>query len=180
LGFVERGFRGYWLTVGRAIVTTLAGLRVTWRYLFSRPITVEYPDALPAIPDQWRGQHAFERDRCIVCRQCERICPVASIKIDAEGKGKKARLLEYEINYGTCLFCNLCCDTCPVVCLWMTADWDAAAYTHEACVLRLDTLDPEQERAKLWPSLVDHPGRKKGKGKDDKKDDEKDDKEEGD
>ena len=159
------GFATYWRVLWSGIVTTIAGLGVTVKYLFSRPITVEYPDMLPEIPDGWRGLHAFERDRCIVCHQCEQVCPIQCITLEAEGKGKKARLLRYEIDYGRCLFCNLCCETCPTVCIWMTDQWDLACYKRETCVVRLDDKDPDEERKKLWPSLKTHPARLKDKRK---------------
>jgi len=142
-------------------VTTIAGLRVTLKYLFSRPITIEYPDALPNVPEGWRGVHAYEVDRCIVCRLCERACPIECITIEAEGKGKNARLLRYEIDYSMCLFCNLCAEVCPVECLWMTGEWDLACYKREHCIIRFHERNPEEERGKLWPGMKSHPARQK-------------------
>ena len=156
-----KAFANYWRILWRAIVTTIVGLGVTLKYLFSRPFTVEYPDVLPEVPEGWRGVHAYEVDRCIICRMCERICPVQCISIEAEGKGKTARLTKYQINYNWCLFCNLCVEVCPVLCLWMTRDWDLACYKQEDCIVRFEGRDPEGERKKLWPSLVDHPLRQK-------------------
>jgi NADH-quinone oxidoreductase subunit I len=155
------GFANYWRTLWNTIVTTIAGLGVTLKYLFSRPITIEYPDALPEVPDGWRGIHAYEVDRCIICRLCEQICPIRCIAIESEGKGKQARLLRYEIDYRRCLFCNLCAEVCPVECLWMTGEWDLACYRPEDCVIRFHERDPEDERKKLWPSMKDHPARQK-------------------
>ena len=155
------GFASYWRTLWNTIVTTIAGLGVTLKYLFSRPITVEYPDALPEVPNGWRGIHAYEVDRCIICRLCEQICPIQCIAIESEGKGKQARLLRYEIDYRRCLFCNLCAEVCPVECLWMTGEWDLACYRPEDCVIRFHERDPEDERKKLWPSMKDHPARQK-------------------
>jgi len=149
-------FANYWRVLWRAIITTIAGLGVTVKYLFSRPVTIEYPDALPHIPDGWRGIHAYEADRCTLCRLCERICPVQCITIEAAGKGKEAQLLRYEIDYGLCLFCNLCAEVCPVVCLWMTGEWDLACYKRDDCIVHFHARNPDEERKKLWPSLASH------------------------
>jgi len=154
-------FANYWRILLSAMVTAIAGLRVTLKYLFSRPITVEYPDALPEIPENWRGVHAYETDRCTLCRLCERICPIHCITIEAEGKGKDARLVRYEIDYRFCLFCNLCTEVCPVECLWMTGDWDLACYRAEDCIIRFHQRNPEEERKKLWPGMKTHPARLK-------------------
>lgn len=159
-------FGHYWRVLGRAIYTTIAGFGVTLKYLFSRPVTVEYPYALPEIPDGWRGLHAFENDRCTKCRLCESICPIQCITIETEGKGKKAVLLKYEVDYGKCLFCNLCAEVCPTECLWLSEEWDLACYSRGGIVLRLDDRDPEQERKKLWPSMKGSPARQKKKKED--------------
>jgi NADH-quinone oxidoreductase subunit I len=163
LNELRNSFVRYWQILWRGIITTFAGLRVTLKYLFSRPVTVEYPDALPDVPDGWRGWHAYETDRCILCRMCEKVCPIQCITIEAEGKGKTAKLLRYEIDYGMCLFCNLCVEVCPVLCLWMTRDWDLACYRREDCNIRFHEHNPGEERNKLWPSLVNHPLRHKKK-----------------
>jgi NADH-quinone oxidoreductase chain I len=150
-------FADYWRIFWRGITTAIAGLRVTLKYLTSRPITVEYPDVLPEVPEQWRGWHAYEVDRCIMCRLCERICPIQCITIETEGAGKERKVARYEIDYGLCLFCNLCSEVCPVLCLWMTADWDLACYKRSDIVIPFHTYDPNEERKRLWPSLVNHP-----------------------
>lgn len=157
------GFVSYWRAIWGAIVTSIAGLRVTLKYLLSRPVTVEYPDVLPEVPEGWRGVHAYEVDRCIICHLCEQICPIQCITIGAEGKGKNARLLRYEIDYRLCLFCNLCAEVCPVECLWMTGDWDLACYKQGDCIIRFHERNPDEERKTLWPGMIDHPARQKKK-----------------
>jgi formate hydrogenlyase subunit 6/NADH:ubiquinone oxidoreductase subunit I len=150
LAGLSTAFANYWRTIWKAIATCAGGLRVTWKYLFSKPFTVEYPYVVPEIQG-FRGLHAFERDRCIRCRMCERVCPIGCIAIDLEGKGKEAAILKYEVDYGTCLFCNLCVEVCPVDCIWLTADWDLASYRREDARVRFEGRDPEEERKKLWP-----------------------------
>jgi len=150
-------FAQYWRTFWNAIVTTIAGLRVTLKYLFSKPITVEYPDVLPEVPEQWRGWHAYEVDRCIMCGLCVKICPIQCITLETEGAGKDRRVKLYQIHYGLCLFCNLCSEVCPVLCLWMARDWDLTCYRRDDVLMRFDTMDPSEQRKRLWPSLIHHP-----------------------
>ncbi len=149
----------YGQTVWRAVVSCTLGLGVTLKHLFSRPVTVEYPKALPDVPEGWRGWHAYETDRCTMCRLCEQVCPVQCIRLEVEGKGKERKLVRYEIHYGLCLFCNLCAEVCPTACLWMTADWDLACYRRADCTIRFHETNPDEQRKRLWPGMKDLPAR---------------------
>ena len=119
-------FANYWRIFSRGISTAIAGLRVTLKYLTSRPITVEYPDVLPEVPDQWRGWHAYEMDRCIMCRLCERVCPIQCITIEtAEDEEGKRYPLTYELDASRCIFCGYCEEACPVGAIFLgkTYEW---------------------------------------------------------
>ena len=86
-----------------------------------------------------------------------KICPIQCITLETEGSGKERRINLYQIHYGLCLYCNLCAEVCPVVCLWMARDWDLACYRRNDVIVRFDNTSPNEQRRRLWPSLVNHP-----------------------
>ncbi len=125
--------REYFGTVWNAVKTTLVGMAVTGRYLLSKPVTLQYPDEKPEIPDGYRGIHVYEVDRCIACDQCAIACPVDCITIESIGKGKNAILTRYEIDYNRCMFCGLCIEPCPTDCIHMGRSYDLTRFRSEDC-----------------------------------------------
>src|SRR6266436_5585706 len=62
------------------------GMALTGRYLFSRKITIRYPEEKTPMSPRFRGLHALRRyengeERCIACKLCEAVCPALAITI---------------------------------------------------------------------------------------------------
>ncbi|MBE3575033.1 MAG: NADH-quinone oxidoreductase subunit I [Firmicutes bacterium] len=99
----------------------LRGLRVTFRNMFRRPITVRYPFEKLKFAPGFRGGFRFDRDRCIACSQCANACPNNVITVKAQrGEDKKLHLTGYEMDLQYCLFCGYCVEVCPTNCITMT------------------------------------------------------------
>jgi len=139
-----RAFTDWAGRVWMGLKTTFIGLRITIPYIFRRPYTLQYPEEVPDLPPTERGLHNFQIDKCIACDQCAKICPVDCITIEAEGKGKFARLRKFEIDYTKCLFCALCCEPCPTECIHMGPTFDLVGYTREEVII--DYADRENPR----------------------------------
>lgn len=95
-------------------------MSVTGRYLFSRKVTVQYPeDRTPKSP-RYRGLHALRRypngeERCIACKLCEAVCPALAITIDSEEREDGTRrTTRYDIDLFKCIYCGFCEEACPV------------------------------------------------------------------
>lgn len=136
--------RNWARAVWMGLKTTWVGLTITVPYIFRRPYTLQYPEEIPEIPPTERGLHVFEIDKCIACDQCSKICPVDCIVIEAEGKGKTARIRTFEIDYSKCLFCALCCEPCPTECIHMGPHFDLVGYTRDEVII--DYADRENQR----------------------------------
>ena len=106
--------------------TLLTGLKVTGREFFTPKITEQYPEnrATLKMYDRFCGSltmpHDAEgRNRCIACGLCQSACPNGTIRLTTEtvadpGTGKtKKRLVRYEYDLGSCMFCHLCVNACP-------------------------------------------------------------------
>ena len=98
----------------------LAGLRVTFRYLFKRKVTVQYPEETTPISPRFRGLLALRRypngeERCIACKLCEAVCPALAITIEAEPREDGTRrTTRYDIDMFKCINCGFCEESCPV------------------------------------------------------------------
>ncbi|MGH8653481.1 MAG: NADH-quinone oxidoreductase subunit NuoI [Gammaproteobacteria bacterium] len=96
------------------------GLRLTGRHLFSRKITVQYPEEKTPLSPRFRGLHALRRypngeERCIACQLCEAVCPAVAITIESEQREDGTRrTTRYDIDLTKCIFCGFCEESCPV------------------------------------------------------------------
>ena len=52
----------YFQNVWDGLKSTLVGMRITGRYLLTKPITVQYPDERMPIPNRYRGIHYLEQE----------------------------------------------------------------------------------------------------------------------
>lgn len=102
------------------LLELLAGLGVTFRYLFRKKITVQYPEENTPISPRFRGLLALRRypngeERCIACKLCEAVCPALAITIDAEPREDGTRrTTRYDIDMFKCINCGFCEESCPV------------------------------------------------------------------
>jgi len=96
------------------------GLMLTGRHLFTRKITVQYPDERTPQSPRFRGLHALRRypngeERCIACKLCEAVCPALAITIESEQRADGTRrTTRYDIDMTKCIFCGFCEESCPV------------------------------------------------------------------
>ena len=122
------------------LLEMLQGLWVTLKNQFRPHITVEYPRETLEFAPRLRGGPRLRRDPesgeelCVSCLLCEAICPTECISIVAkknpDGKGKQ--LVSFTINYERCCFCGLCVDPCPtkpITAIYMSHDYELAAFS---------------------------------------------------
>ncbi len=66
------------------------GMAVTFKHLFRKPITTQYPEEKLTVSKRIRGNIlAWSADKCIGCHTCADSCPTGCIEIKTSGKGKK-------------------------------------------------------------------------------------------
>lgn len=102
------------------LLELVKGLGLTGRYLFTRKITVQYPEEKTPASPRFRGLHALRRypngeERCIACKLCEAVCPALAITIESEQRDDGTRrTTRYDIDLTKCIFCGYCEESCPV------------------------------------------------------------------
>jgi NADH-quinone oxidoreductase subunit I len=96
------------------------GMAVTWKRMFGRKITVQYPEEKTPQSPRYRGLHALRRypngqERCIACKLCEAVCPALAITIESDvGADGTRRTTRYDIDLFKCIYCGFCEEACPV------------------------------------------------------------------
>ena len=106
----------------------LGGLKTTFKHLFVKPVTFQYPHEKRAIPDAHRGALCLLRyddgaERCVGCDLCEAACPSRCIKVVSEEDPQtplRRIATEFYIDITKCVFCGFCVEACPVNALAMT------------------------------------------------------------
>ena len=102
------------------LLELLKGLGVTGRHMFTRKITVQYPEEKTPQSNRFRGLHALRRypngeERCIACKLCEAVCPALAITIESEVSADGTRrTTRYDIDLFKCIYCGFCEESCPV------------------------------------------------------------------
>ncbi|APS45718.1 NADH-quinone oxidoreductase subunit I [Piscirickettsia salmonis] len=102
------------------LIELLKGLKLTLKHLFSKSVTVQYPEEKTPISPRFRGLHALRRypngeERCIACKLCEAVCPALAITIESEQREDGSRrTTRYDIDLFKCIYCGFCEEACPV------------------------------------------------------------------
>jgi formate hydrogenlyase subunit 6/NADH:ubiquinone oxidoreductase subunit I len=110
----------YLKAVFQGALSLVAGMSVTLRYFFMKPVTVIYPKERIAMK-RFKGPIAFVTDAksgdhlCISCNACIKICPsrcMSLVSKKSASDGKRV-LTDFKVNYMLCSLCSLCIDVCP-------------------------------------------------------------------
>ena len=103
----------------------LDGFKVTFKTLFEKRVTNEYPNQKRPKPERFHGRHVLNRyedgmEKCIGCELCAGVCPARCIYVRGADNPPDAPVspgerfgFVYEINYLRCIHCDLCVEACP-------------------------------------------------------------------
>lgn len=91
------------------------------RNLLRKPFTVKYPYVKVEPPKGYRGRPSVEKEKCVECLLCVRICPAQAIARSKE-TGKPSIWLV------RCIFCGECAEICPTRAIVMTQEFELATF----------------------------------------------------
>lgn len=154
--------RHYFRNIYIATWTVLVGMALTLRHLFTKSVTLQYPDEKWELPVGARAQLFNNIDDCIGCNACANACPVDCIYIDtikalpgedlgeaSDGHKKRLHVVRFDIDMSKCCYCALCTYPCPTECLIMTTRYENSVYHREDLVYHYSRYTPEEVKRLL-------------------------------
>lgn len=145
-----RTFKQYTAGLFAGIRSLLIGLSVTWKELWTKKVTRQYPENRKelVISDRFRAELVMPHDEnnehaCTACGICQMNCPNGTInvlsKVIETEDGKKKKILDkYTYDLGMCTFCNLCVITCPSDAIKFTNQFENAVFNRSKLVQQLN------------------------------------------
>lgn len=129
------------------------GMGLTFRHLFKKNPTIQYPEVKRPFSPVFRGLHVLNRDaegreNCTACGLCAVACPAEAITMEAaERKPGEEHLYreekyaaKYEINMLRCIFCGFCEEACPKDAIYMSETFAPAEYLRTQFVYKKEEM----------------------------------------
>ena len=135
-----------------AVVDSVKGFGVTFRHLFRKPVTQQYPEYKRPVYPRFRGRHRLHRhdnglEKCIGCSLCAAACPADCIRVVAAENTPENRVSAgeryaavYEINLARCIFCGYCEVACPFDAITMGHDYEMSDYDRSDLIFTKEML----------------------------------------
>ncbi len=148
-------FRDVWL----GVTTVMAGMLVTFKHLFEKNITIQYPRVKKEMYPISRASLINHVDECGYCLACQIACPVNIFTIKGarkndeedlgmlpDGKEKKTHIVHFEIDMSKCVYCGLCVEACETESLRWEQPQEECTFTRQGMTSFWSDFDTQKER----------------------------------
>jgi NADH-quinone oxidoreductase subunit I len=138
--------------IGATAKALVKGFSLTFRTMFDKTITENYPAAPVNFQPRYRGIHVLHRDedgleKCVACFLCAAACPSNCIYIEAAENTETKRISAaerfakvYNIDYSRCIFCGYCVEACPTDAITHGNGFELATYDINSLVYRKEQM----------------------------------------
>lgn len=149
----------------------LRGMWTTFKMMFERPVTYQYPEIKRPVRERFKGRHELKRypnglEKCIGCSLCAAACPADAIFVEASDNTDERRYSPgeryastYEINMLRCIFCGYCEDACPTEAIVLEHNYELSFTTRRGAIYTKEMLiQPVPDGGKPTPQVTE-PGK---------------------
>jgi NADH-quinone oxidoreductase subunit I len=138
--------------IGETFITVVRGFSVTFRNMWRKSTTENYPDERVHFQARYRGIHVLHRDengleKCVACFLCAAACPAQCIYIEAAENTAPQQMSAgdryasvYNIDYSRCIFCGYCVEACPTDAITHGHGFELATYDINSLIFRKEKL----------------------------------------
>ncbi|MBI4834205.1 MAG: NADH-quinone oxidoreductase subunit I [Planctomycetes bacterium] len=126
----------------------LKGMKITIKYFFAKPTTVQYPEERIQMTERFRGMVKADTDKCISCLYCVNICPVSCIDLEGEKSDAPAKVMnkegkamkriktvtKFDVNIAQCIQCGFCAEGCPTAAIYLSKEHENSALSREELI----------------------------------------------
>src|SRR5438128_7824035 len=124
------------------------GLGTTVKHMFSRKITVQFPEQQADMPPTYRGVHRLNRDeqgrvKCVACYMCATACPAHCIDIVAAPSpwpDREKYPETFVIDELRCIYCGMCEEACPCDAIELTTLFNLTGFSREEMMFDKEKL----------------------------------------
>lgn len=151
-----------WSRSLQIVWAVVKGMSLTFRHLFRKPVTFNYPNQKRLQSPRFRGVHRLQRfedgkERCVGCGLCSVVCPSNAIYLEAAentpdnmvSHGERYATY-YQIDMLRCIFCGFCEEACPEDAIVMGPNWEAASTHRDDFIYTKDRLLVPLEKKDEW------------------------------
>lgn len=158
------------------VVQVAKGMAITLKHLFSKKITVQYPEVKPKVASNYRGMPVLVKDqhdrvKCVACQMCEFVCPPKAIKIvpgfrKAGGSDEHVEKEpeRFDLDALRCIYCGLCQEACPEEAIFLQDIFAVTGYSREEMIIPKERLlqlgGVRQDNILKWDKVKPNPGDK--------------------